>query len=654
MNSDLKLIKKYYGEDMMHFARDNFASILEIEGMLSRLFLDNFAKSKTLYEDLKESGELIIFKSFNLARFNKNKKIKEKSFGKNPSELLSEAGYNLYECKTEEDIQSFKKYYYKDEELCTFSGDRLDRCYVFFAVKRDVDDIKRENFKNPKREDEYGTSVISIQFTKDELHTLSIKNRYNHTVSNPDATFKNNLDNIIPGLTASFEEYYGIKQKYINEESFSEFVRANDGKYYKYNYEIMGNYFCPNNIVIEYNNVVKYDKEKYVVMDCYILDIQNKQIIVNRFADDGFLNTIKDVKSIRIRKNGNNRLIYIKTFMEDEDIIIEVNNRGQIIGYINNNVTEIENRFMMKNKTLEYLEMNNVVSVKDDFLINGVSLKKLSMNRLESIGKKFMGFINKTSLEKVSLPNVRKIGDSFISACKEGIKELYLPNVENIGDKFLLCLEDDVKEIDFPNLVNVGEMFMFNVGNVNTVNLPKINCLNERFLYHNSANILYFNIHDCKTIKNNVLTLGNIYFENADFSSLEKIGDSFLEFSKIDSKYLNMPIVEEIGNTFLVFNPNLKYINMPKVKKIGEEFLHTNNDILEFHMENLEYLGKLSFLAFATRNICNYEKLDNGQLVLKLKKIFRRKNLVAKLERTKNEIIHNISNKDKILKMKRE
>ena len=63
MNTDLKQIKKYYGEDMMHYARDNFSSILEDEGKLSKLFLDNFAESKTLFENLKENNELVKFKN---------------------------------------------------------------------------------------------------------------------------------------------------------------------------------------------------------------------------------------------------------------------------------------------------------------------------------------------------------------------------------------------------------------------------------------------------------------------------------------------------------------------------------------------------------------------------------------------------------------
>ena len=87
-----------------------------------------------------------------------------------------EAGYVLVECYNEEDIQKFRKYYAPGEELCTFKGGRLNSCRVFFAVKKNVLDIKREDFKKPKREDEYGTSVISIQFTKDETNTLSIKN----------------------------------------------------------------------------------------------------------------------------------------------------------------------------------------------------------------------------------------------------------------------------------------------------------------------------------------------------------------------------------------------------------------------------------------------------------------------------------------------
>lgn len=202
---------------------------------------------------------------------------------------MYKAGYILYECKTEEDIQQFKKYYQEKEELCTFRGGRLGDCFVFFAIKINVNSIKRENFSKPEREDEYGTSVISIQFTRDESCTLSIKNRYNHTVINPDATFANNLDNIIPGLTKSFEKYYNLKQKNFNEFEIPNYVRANDGKYYKYNYEINNTYYCPNNIIIENFRPKRLPKEKYILMDYFILDLQDKKIYAYDYRiDDGF------------------------------------------------------------------------------------------------------------------------------------------------------------------------------------------------------------------------------------------------------------------------------------------------------------------------------------------------------------------------------
>ena len=77
-------------------------------------------------------------------------------------------------------------------------GGRLDRCVVFWAVKKDADKMKREDYKTPQREDEYGTSVMSIQFSKGGLCTVSIKNRYHHRVNIPDATCGNNLDRIAP------------------------------------------------------------------------------------------------------------------------------------------------------------------------------------------------------------------------------------------------------------------------------------------------------------------------------------------------------------------------------------------------------------------------------------------------------------------------
>ena len=156
-NKDLKFIKKQYGEDFMHLCRTLFPTILEKEGMLSDIISSKFAPSNSLYEDLTlYEGDTLKFKSFIFDEYNKivNQKdeIVYENSKKTPEELLDKAGYILYpECKTEEEIQSFRKYWQKGEELCTFTyGNRLKSCRVWFAIKKNIDEIKRENFNLPK------------------------------------------------------------------------------------------------------------------------------------------------------------------------------------------------------------------------------------------------------------------------------------------------------------------------------------------------------------------------------------------------------------------------------------------------------------------------------------------------------------------------
>ena len=300
---DLKLIKDKYGENMMHFCRGAFSTILETPGLLYSLLKDHFEFNKFLYEDIEKESAQGMFKNYIYSMLKED--VAKEASEKTPKELFEELGYDFYECKTEEEIQRFKKYYKEEEELCTFSGGRLRTCYVFFAVKKDAENIKRK--EEPKRQDEYGTSVISIQFTKDDTNTLSIKNRYNHTVKNPDATFSNNLENITPGLTDSFEKTYNLNISQNDSRVFelNGYVRANDGKHYKYNYEINNIYYCPNNIIINNYNVIRNyeEKEKYLILDYFILDLVNKKIFEYDDLFDSFVSSIGDIKKIDIIKD---------------------------------------------------------------------------------------------------------------------------------------------------------------------------------------------------------------------------------------------------------------------------------------------------------------------------------------------------------------
>ena len=434
MIDDLKVIRKKYGEKMYHFCRESFPTLLEEPGKLLKLLSDNFHESHSLFDDIVANGKESEFKNFiySLVDVENNNEL---VMIKTPEELMSSAGYVLVECYNEEDIQKFRKYYAQGEELCTFNGGRLDRCRVFFAVKKNVSDIKREDFKNPTRQDEYGTSVISIQFTKDGTNTLSIKNRYNHTVNNPDATFSNNLDNIIPGLTESFERYKGIVQKYKSKSFEIEgYVRANDGKYYKYNYEINNVYYCPDNIIIDHFNVKKYDKSRYLIIDYFIIDLSNKSIsLYDKKLSDSFCDVIKDINKIEIDNIDSGKKI---TILGDNNKSLEIitDKDGKIISLKMNKIYDIGDKFLSYNTSLQKFTAENLIEVADDFLCCNNALQELYFPNLKIVGSRFLN--DNTSLQKFTAENLIKVGDDFL-CCNNTLQELYFPNLTEVGDWFL-------------------------------------------------------------------------------------------------------------------------------------------------------------------------------------------------------------------------
>jgi hypothetical protein len=90
-------------------------------------------------------------------------KIEEQGVHQDPITLLNKAGYDAYVVDTLEKQNAIKKYFAPGEELCTFRDPvRFLNYYIINAVRKNVDKIKRSDFKKPQREDEYGTSVISI------------------------------------------------------------------------------------------------------------------------------------------------------------------------------------------------------------------------------------------------------------------------------------------------------------------------------------------------------------------------------------------------------------------------------------------------------------------------------------------------------------
>ena len=462
MKKDLEKIKKLYGEDFAKkFCRPYFSHIIEREDFSFADFLTSIiAPSKFFYEDLVASGSIESFKNALYGSLNNNVTtnvdIKE-----TPEELMKKAGYTLYKCETNEDLEQFKKYYAYGEMLCTFNDpDRIKTHTIFWAVKDNADEIKRE--RNPRRQDNYGTSVISIQFTKGIQSTLSIKNRYNHTVEYCDSTFSNDLENIYAGLTDSFEKYYGI-QLVNGGQKFEVpgYVVDDKGCYYKSLYEIENIHYCLNNVIIANGKSTHYDPSRYIIADYYIIDRKNKTIdlLKNSQISDYFVYQFGTINKIDIENLGNDEKLVVVNCSYG-DVGMKLNKYNQIIEFYNNNLVEIADDYM------SYLK----------------AIKKLSLLKVEEVGDNFL--IDNESLEEFNAPNVKKFGERAFSSNKN-LKYLQLENVKEFGD-FCLFSNKRIKKMQMPKLESVGYEFMFDNESLESFEAPKLKTIQKGFFRKNN------------------------------------------------------------------------------------------------------------------------------------------------------------------------
>lgn len=172
----------------------------------------------------------------------KQMSLEEQEPIKDPYELAKQAGYEL--AGPFEDVAEFTHYkedYRPGEQICTFNEPeaRLSAYHILWLRAPDADtivpadeltpdnmtqswedylrtigryDSQTDTYNldglNPARGDPYGVSSMSVQISRCGNH-VSVKNRYNHTVTNPDNTYDNNLDNVAYGLRKAIYHQVG-------------------------------------------------------------------------------------------------------------------------------------------------------------------------------------------------------------------------------------------------------------------------------------------------------------------------------------------------------------------------------------------------------------------------------------------------------------
>ena len=385
----------------------------------------------------------------------KTQKTPEYQTNKNPLELLNDAGYDAFVVKTEKQKNSIAKYYRTNEKLCTFNDPhRHENYYIIHAIKRGADKIKPSN--HPEREDEYGTSVISIQIAKTGGF-ISIKNRYNHTVNNPDATFNNNPDNIIRGLSYSLKKYFDVEFNTTENSLPDNFRMVNDQLVY-FNYEVNNMYFGPD-YYFSGSTITKLNKDYEIMLDYFILDTRTGKIRnqIENISDDT-INVINEElknKKIVVKTNPNNkheRMIYADSV--------------HVLSVENGEVTE--------------LNLPNIKKIGSGFLHSNKKLRKFNAPNLESIGNQFL---DTAELTELNLPNVKTIGFNFLY-CNRTLKKFNAPNLETVNDDFLY-FNKELTDLELPSLKTVFSNFLFNNEKLEKFYAPNLQKAMTGFLSNN-------------------------------------------------------------------------------------------------------------------------------------------------------------------------
>ena len=475
-NAVYKQLKKQNGEAAARVIRDavlldvpNIVHILEFAG-------NNPDEVRQLVPVIRE-----IYKTRGESQYHTDK---------NPLELLSDAGYDAFVVKTEEQKDSIKKYFRPNEELCTFRDPtRHKYYYMIHAIKRGADKIKPSD--NPERQDEYGTSVISIQIAKTGGF-ISIKNRYNHTVANPDNTFDSNPDKIIPGLVNSLKKYFNVDFNALVSEMPDNFRMVND-QLVRYNYEV-DNVYVGSNFYVRGSTITKINTDYEIMLCLWVLNTKNGQIgqipgidysptCARKYLSDAFSG-----KRIVVQKSSDGK--------DDRDVFadcvkIAAVDKGQIIKLNLPDVTEIENdfsldpvlqeinlpnvekigdEFLSENKGIKHIGLPKVITIGDGFLADNKNLDTIDIPMVQEIGSRFL--TRNESLTSLNAPNLQKIGTSFLRE-NESLTLINLPNVTKIGCRFF-SYNNCLKSIELPNVTEIGEGFLQNNKSLMSMNIPKI------------------------------------------------------------------------------------------------------------------------------------------------------------------------------------
>jgi hypothetical protein len=621
-------LKKKFGETAAKAIRENIPFALDYPTE----FAEFITKKIPVKEDIAFVVKNLSQRLDGLFRLESDKNIETVNVkNKTPEELSKEAGYVFHRPESENDILAFKKDFENGEVLCTYNDveGRMQGHFIFWLRRNDAESvlpakkITQEYLKGnsegsslwrgylgakglklvdgsydlsnltASRQDPYGTSSMSVQIGR-RGGNISIKNRYNHTVNNPDATFGNDLNTIIDGLNDAVFGIEGVPKAGSQELRLPDNITSDSqGRFFKYDSELENIYVSQHGYVND-GEITLIDKSYQRMIDDYVFDSKSNTIQSVTMS----MSIIKDISNINFEKNkitvdskdGKFEFELVNGILNKLESNSEIINSG-FLRYNNSlesvslpNVRKINDEFLYLNKKIESISLPNVEYIGDAFLRNNTILNSISLPKVKEIGVNFL-YRNK-ELESISLPKIEDIGQFFIYH-NENLKSISLPNVKNISDDFLYH-NYKLRNISLPNVEKIGGGFLFYNTSLNSISLPNVEKIGSSFLPMNKL-LESISLPRVKSIGSSFIG-NNDYLNTIDLPNVEEVNSDFLR-NNYSLKSISLPSVRYIENNFLMSNKRLESISLPKVEKIGSQFLYYNNSLKTISLPKIEKIG---------------------------------------------------------------
>ena len=408
--------------------------------------------------------------------------VEETGVYQDPITLLDAAGYDAYYVTNLEEQNAIQKYYAPAEKLCTFRDPtRFQRYHIINAVKKNVDQIRRKDFRGKEqREDEYGTSVISIQILKTGGF-ISIKNRYNHTVENPDNTFFSNPDRIIPGLAGSLKHHFNTDFSAQEARLPGGYTMVNN-QIIHYNYEQDNIYFGSDFYVKD--GQIHHLKDHEIMLDTFIFDMRTKELTYPGSPPGQKPSSEEDLelKKVLLQEIGDHKVIFKKDkeghhlFIRKKgekdpakDVEILTVKDGTITALNLPTTTEIGINFLSKTN-LRSFNAPMLTSLDGGGLYSAHYLEKINVPALKTMGKYCFRLAHR--LESFDAPALTTIGEGCFH---------YAPKLKQINTPSLTALSTDcfmhlpaLESVTFPNVTQIDNYCLGEAENLKTLILPKL------------------------------------------------------------------------------------------------------------------------------------------------------------------------------------